>query len=349
MYSCMDATAIAKIFKHLADLHPELIIPDVIERVYDTIDSPTEPHKMTAALQCLISVSRALVSGHNGFTAGKTHVIPILYAILPGIDPNDLEKTAVTLEFLTKFALLVPIVDCSAAHRYYDNLTEEEHLICQQTAKFEGFVLDYLDKIFALIESSAQCTEHFSDMDSTDLETDLENFIEKCTHGILSQCSDDIIRSATEKFIECIKMNLFEPRIAAHLIAELVFAFGRVGGGSDMINTLGPFLVEKINSFIEEHDGIADHEIPHDEMLYFIILLRAIVWRTPNDIVHFVDDVIPIVDQISKFKSKLINKYSNEILSAILNNLSSFQMFGIRSSPDSYEKPLREFLPVRFW
>lgn len=55
-----------KLFKHLADLRPESIIPGVIDRVYATLDSLTEPHKMTAALQCLVSVSRALVSGHNG-------------------------------------------------------------------------------------------------------------------------------------------------------------------------------------------------------------------------------------------------------------------------------------------
>lgn len=193
MYSKVNSHDVGKLFKHLADLRPELIIPDVIDRVYTTLDSLTEPHKMTASLQSLVSVSRALVSGHNGYTTGKTHVIPILYAILPGIDPNDFRKTSITLEFLTSFALLVPIIDCSKAGQYYEDLTDEEILICDQTAEFEGFVIQYLDKVFAIIESSSQDVIRMeqSDADSvrSKLESIAETLLQSSTHGILGQCS----------------------------------------------------------------------------------------------------------------------------------------------------------------
>lgn len=193
MYSKINSIDVGKLFKHLADLRPELIIPNVVDRVYATLDSLTEPHKMTASLQCLVSVSRALVSGHKGYTTGKTHVIPILYATLPGIDPNDFRKTSITLEFLTSFALLVPIIDCSKAGQYYADLTDEEILICDQTAEFEGFVLQYLDKVFALIESSSQDVIRMeqSDADSvrSRLESIAETLLQSSTHGILGQCS----------------------------------------------------------------------------------------------------------------------------------------------------------------
>lgn len=55
MYSRISTNEVGKLFKHLADLRPEMIIPEVIDRVYATLDSVTEPHKMTAALQCLVS------------------------------------------------------------------------------------------------------------------------------------------------------------------------------------------------------------------------------------------------------------------------------------------------------
>lgn len=193
VYSRISATDVGRLFKHLADLRPELIIPGVIERVYTTLDSLTEPHRMTASLQCLVSVSRALVTGHNGYTTGKTHLIPILYATLPGIDPNDFRKTSITFEFLTSFALLVPIIDCSKAGLYYTDLTEEEMLICDQTAEFEGFVLQYLDKVFMLIESSAQETIRMEQSDIDGLRSKLESVAEaslqSSTHGILGQCS----------------------------------------------------------------------------------------------------------------------------------------------------------------
>lgn len=214
IYSRVSPSDVGKLFKHLADLRPEAIVPGVIDRVYATLDSLTEPHKMTAALQCLISVSRAMVSGHNGktifkaalsalkfhrnqiflgYTAGRTHVIPILYQTLPGIDPNDFRKTSITLEFLTSFALLVPIVDCSKAGLYYDDMTEDEIIVCDQTAEFEAFVLQYMDKVFMLIESSSQEVIRMESTDNESLRSKLESIAESVlqssTHGILGQCS----------------------------------------------------------------------------------------------------------------------------------------------------------------
>lgn len=348
----MNTTDVGKLFKHLADLRPELIIPEVIDRVYTTLDSLTEPHKLTAALQCLVSVSRALVSGHNGYTLGKTHVIPILYATLPGIDPNDFKKTSVTLQFLTSFALLVPIIDCSKAGLYYHNLTEEELLICGQTIEFEGFVLAYLDKIFLLIESSSQDITRMDHTDSDNLrsklETIAESLLQSSTHGILGQCSDEIILSATKKLVEYIKLNLFEPRVAAHLVASLVRVFARVAG-LEIRRSLVPYVISTFNLYLDEHEDVHSWDKASDEILYYLILLMSIARGDPTEVIEMVDDFLPIIDRISKFKCKLTNKYSNAILINILSNVSTMQTLDVRSSPESHEQPLKDFLPIRHW
>lgn len=352
VYSRMTSSDVGRIFKHLADLRPELIIPGVIERVYLTLDSLTEPHKMTAALQCLVSVSRALVSGHNGYTTGKTHVIPILYATLPGIDSNDFRKTAITLEFLTSFALLVPIIDCSKAGLYWDDLSEEEMLVCDQTAEFEAFVLQYLDKVFTLIEASSQESIRMEQSDNDNLRSRLESVAEaslqSSTHGILGQCSDEIIAAATRKVVDFIKSHQFEPRVAAHLVASLVRVFSRIAG-PDMRKLFVPYLVDRINEYMADHEDVATTDKQSDEFLYYIILLTSVVRGNPHDIICIVDDIIPIVDRISKFKCKMTNKYANAILLNILSNVSTLQTLDVRSSPESFAKPLREFLPVRHW
>lgn len=197
VYSRVGAVDVGRLFKQLAELRPELIVPGVIDRVYTTLDSLTEPHKMTASLQCLVSVSRPLVAGHNGFTAGRTHVIPILFASLPGIDPNDFRKTSVTFEFLTSFALLVPLIDCSKAGLYWSDLSDEEMLLCDQTAELEGFVLQYLERVFALIESSSQesirMEQSYIENLRSKLEAVVEASLQSSTHGILGQCSREII------------------------------------------------------------------------------------------------------------------------------------------------------------
>lgn len=352
MYSRMSTNEVGKIFKHLADLRPEAIIPEVIDRVYATLDSVTEPHKMTAALQCLVSVARALVAGHNGYTAGKTHVIPILYATLPGIDPNDFKKLSVTLQFLSSFALLVPIVDCSKAHLYYDDLTEEETVICGQTAEFEGFVCGYLDKMFALIESSSQDVTRMEQTDSdslrSKLETVIESLLQSSTHGILGQCSDEIALAATRKLVDYIKSNLFEPRVAAHLVASLVRVFGRVCG-PEIRKSLVPYVINTITKYIAEHEDIDGLDKQSDEMLYFTILLMSVARADPYEVIAFVDDIVPIIDRISKFKCKVTNKYANAIIFNILSNVSMLQTMDVRSMPESATKPLSEYLPIRHW
>ena len=58
------------------------------------------------------------------FPEGPQHVIPLLQLALPGIDPNDFKKSMITFQFLSTFATLVPIVDCSSASSYHTDLTE---------------------------------------------------------------------------------------------------------------------------------------------------------------------------------------------------------------------------------
>lgn len=64
---------------------------------YNTLDSLTEPHKYTAAMMALVSVARPMVEA-NDYKAGPTHVIPLLMAVLPGIDPNDIRKCFITFQ-----------------------------------------------------------------------------------------------------------------------------------------------------------------------------------------------------------------------------------------------------------
>lgn len=132
------------------------------------------------------------------------------------------------------------------------------------------------------------------------------------------------------------------------MLCTLISVFARVAGG-EISKSLVPFVVSTINQYMEEHDDIDEREKQSDEMLYYIILLMAIVRGAPNEVCSFVDDLIPIVDRISKFKCKLTNKYSNAILFTILSNVSTFQILDVRSSPESHEKPLKDFLPVRHW
>jgi proteasome activator subunit 4 len=131
----------AKACQYLSMLRPELIVPPIVEksvviivriesitefhsRLFSSIDSMSEPHRFTSIMTCLASIARQIVRQTSDFTQGQTYVLPLLMAVLPGIDSNDFKKTAVTFQFLNAMLMLITCVDCSSAITTRQDLTE---------------------------------------------------------------------------------------------------------------------------------------------------------------------------------------------------------------------------------
>ncbi|CAF4659701.1 unnamed protein product [Rotaria sp. Silwood1] len=114
----------AKACQYLSMLRPELIVPPIVEKLFSSIDSMSEPHRFTSIMTCLASIARQIVRQAPYFSQGQTYVIPLLMAVLPGIDSNDFKKTAVTFQFLNAILMLVTCVDCSSAVHTRNDLTE---------------------------------------------------------------------------------------------------------------------------------------------------------------------------------------------------------------------------------
>uniref|UniRef100_A0A182PCD4 Proteasome activator complex subunit 4 C-terminal domain-containing protein n=1 Tax=Anopheles epiroticus TaxID=199890 RepID=A0A182PCD4_9DIPT len=352
MYSRLNPQEVGKIFQCLADLRPALIIPSIIERVYASLDSLTEPRKLTAALHGLIGVSRALVSGHKGYTEGRTHVIPLFLATLPGIDGNDLMKTVITFQFLTSVAFLIPIIDCSQAGQYHTNLTDDERLLCEQTADFESFALQYLDRLFLLIENSSANNVRMeqSDLDTarSKAESLLEPMVQTCTHGIMGQSSEKIVAAAARKLMEFVQTRLFEPNVAGQLVGCLVRLFARIHG-KEVLRILMPHVLRLIEDYMGEHDNVEELEKHNDEMLYYLVLLTNLVRGDPQIVRNYIDDLLPIVDRLARFKCKRVSRSLAQIVGNLLSNMSTVQTMDIRNSPTCFEKPLSEIVPVKRW
>ena len=131
----------AKACHCLSQLRPELIVPPLVElfvlilffefmiiysifRLFSSIDSMTEPHRFRSIITCLAGMTRQIVQQTPHFSQGQTYVLPLLMAVLPGIDSNDFKKTAVTFQFLNAILMLITCVDCSSAVNTRNDLTE---------------------------------------------------------------------------------------------------------------------------------------------------------------------------------------------------------------------------------
>ena len=66
---------------------------------YVALVTLTEPHQLTATLDCVKSVARALVRPDASYPAGRCHVLMLLQLVLSGIDPNDFRKSLVSFVF----------------------------------------------------------------------------------------------------------------------------------------------------------------------------------------------------------------------------------------------------------
>ena len=93
----------------LAYLEPELIIPGALKRFYPSMQGLLEAHRTTASLASL-SILMPTVSRHRIF---RNHVTTLLGLALPGIDPNDLGKTTLSLTFMISTCMLIPLWDLS--------------------------------------------------------------------------------------------------------------------------------------------------------------------------------------------------------------------------------------------
>lgn len=134
-------------YQYLTFMRGEIMLPPLIEKVYESAQSVIEPHRYTSILSCLVSVAREFVK-YNRFHENQTqlHVMPLLEAVLPGLDPNDASKCCLTLQFLQNVFDAIVVCNCQPAVNYRSDLTEHERELCFETNKFEDFIHEFFKK-----------------------------------------------------------------------------------------------------------------------------------------------------------------------------------------------------------
>ncbi len=99
MYSKMGSMDAAIALQQMAQVRPELVLPQLLEKTYTALDTLIEPHQLVATVSCMVSVSKSLLTSSKFYPEGPSHLLPLLSAMLPGIDPNDFSKCMVSWSF----------------------------------------------------------------------------------------------------------------------------------------------------------------------------------------------------------------------------------------------------------
>lgn len=348
MFSKLGGADVAQAMNQLATLRPKLMIPPAIELMYTALDTLTEPHRYTAAMHCVAAISRPMAEGLD-YPEGQNHIIPLLFAILPGIDPNDIHKCFVTFQFITSFSVMISFSDCSKASEYWSDLTPEEEVTCSATAQMEDFILQFLDRCFLLIESSSlENTRLEQDSDKrSKLENIAEGAIASTCFSILNQTSLPIFNTALQKLHTFVTSHILETKVAGRFIASMCGAFTRVRPEVTQ-RLLLPHLCDSILTLTESID-LKKEEILDNELLYNMLILSESVNCHGAEVTSYLPLIEKVLDRTLHAKYKECHQAAGSILSHIFSSICSVSPSEYCISSAGVDTPLSERLPIRDW
>ncbi|KAK0164442.1 hypothetical protein PV328_003071 [Microctonus aethiopoides] len=329
MFGRISVNSACRVFQRLATMRPNMVIPEVLERLYSTLDSLTEPHKLIAAMMAVTSVARPMVQGKRNINKGYTYnegpsrVLPLLMSSLPGIDANDLNKSYVTFRLILVYAMVVPFIDCSKATAS-ELLDEEDRLVCEETSQFEDFVLQFFDRIFSLIESSTLeyiSNENQDGSGRSKSESMVEQSLMTVCTVLLVRTSDEIFRSALHKLRTFVTDRVLETRVSGPLAATLCHSFARVNGG-ETLRIMLPTVSQIILDALEDGDLDREERID-DKLLYPMLLLSKIVDTQGLYLMPHMNALMEILDKILHLKSREGSVMAGRILANIMRSLAN--------------------------
>ncbi|CAK6951662.1 proteasome activator complex subunit 4A isoform X1 [Scomber scombrus] len=349
MFSKTGSLDAAQALQNLALMRPELVIPPVLEKTYPALETLTEPHQLTATLSCMIGVARSLVSGGQRFPEGPTHMLPLLMRALPGVDPNDFSKCMITFQFIATFVTLVPLVDCSPALHERTDLTEVEREMCSASAEFEDFVLQFMDRCFALIDSSTleQTREETETEKMTHLESLVELGLSSTFSTILTQCSLDIFKVALGKVFNFATTNIFETRVAGRMVADMCRAASKCHP-EESLKLFLPHCCNQINQIAVNEEVLNEEEL--DKELMWNLQLLSEVTRVDGDkILRYRSDLVQILQLTLRLKSKQGYTLACNLLHHMLRSSVLTYPTEYCSVPGGFHHQTSDYIPIKDW
>ncbi|XP_064386719.1 proteasome activator complex subunit 4-like, partial [Halichondria panicea] len=328
MFSKFGTSNASAAFHRLSLIRPEMVLPDLLTSTYQALDTVTEPHQVTATLQCVSAVSRALLNGGMGrYPEGRRHMFSLLMLALPGIDANDFRKTITSGLLISSLVSLVPLVDSSVSVNSETlNMNEEERELSLMTAQFEDFVIQFLDRCFGIIDDTR--LEQVAPLDrlvSTSRSFNHEAIMGLGLSGsmqiVLNQCSPQIFQVAVEKIHRYATGHVFESEVAGKMCADMCSAAAKV----DPVSTLKlflPYCIQSIETVLSDPEQF-EAEHPDHDLLWSLQLLSKILQNVGSAMLPFADSLIACLQKCVHLKSK---SGSSDAAKSLTNMLVSLTM-----------------------
>lgn len=160
----MTTTASQVSLKRLACLQPELVIPQVLQRSFPSLEALETTQRTTAVLSTLSALVQPMTH-RTLYPAGAKHIVPLLYLSLPGIDLNDPIKTISTSVFVLVSCMTIHIDDvsmesdetasdgtCAIDETEKSTVEVENYHARVSTSELEGWASAFMRQVLHLID-----------------------------------------------------------------------------------------------------------------------------------------------------------------------------------------------------
>lgn len=300
----------------LAYLAPDLILPRLLKEVYPSLRGLVETHRTISSLKALTILTR-IIAKHPRYAI---HLTTLLQLAIPGIDPNDLNKTVQSLAFIQAVASNVPFHDISdglgpsLAMEYVQRDMEalEElplsndtvtglpeipadvlgDVLRSTTVAFEEFVVMFLGRVFNMLSN---LPDPNSSKGRDVPETHVINSLPATMLALFGTVSKPLFNTIVKQVTDYVNSNVVHSasESIAHICGCLVKANADVA-----FPKLFPLLCANIRLEIEENGASSTRSteiLPRDHALIWnLSALNMILAHAGKKILEFKDDLVSI-------------------------------------------------------
>ncbi|XP_055349230.1 proteasome activator complex subunit 4A-like isoform X2 [Paramacrobiotus metropolitanus] len=355
MYSKSIGPRLESMFalKNLAELCPEEIVPDILERLYPALDALTEPQRLTVSLSGMSMCMRSLLMMPDG----RKHVLPLLLGVLPGIDSNDFRKSGCTFQFLTALLSMVPLED-SSRYGDRDELTPEERDLCLETSGFEDFALQCMERCLTYILNSTNDLHGRHDSVSRDINermTQEERFtrlgMSSLIATIIFQSSDNICQAILQKLYSFVSNRTLSyshyTGVAVSSFCAMAMKFRLRIAETEILEPLIKML--KVRVDLRRND-IPENDQIDDELAWTVKLVSDSLVFCGKSILTHRNTLLECLEVLKETKCTQLFKLVAGMVRAVLRGVLSTFPVNI-GSVDAREmaEESGEYVPVRQW
>ena len=330
------------VFQSLSLLAPDIVIPPLIERLETAKDTLTEPHRFHVCVQAMSATAGPLVRNYPG------KALDLLHSLLPGIDVNDIWKCTDIFVMMSDLLEMIPLTDVS--RKTVKGETQERLVLAGQTASFENFVHEFMNRCFTLIENSVRVNIR-SDGGNTDEYLNDEEIAADAaindTFGrMCMNSSPEIFDVIFGKLRSYLSGKIIEPTVAGGILASMCKSVVQCNPEKSLaffVPYLGRALVNRIGERgtkgDEDNDDKVDEELQFNmQLLGEVLNVRNVsVYRsTGSHVLPYVEQICEVLDVTLELVQKDEYELSHSVLGGLLTWLCHVRVIeiGPRMSPE---------------